>query len=172
MILRRSLLVGAAVALLAACETPAPPATDGPAFVARQIVVDTTQITGVVGREIVVSPTQIQSDLQTALRENLQRDGTPNVDVSVTIQKVELVSRGASVAFLQSNIKAILHVRDVASGTDVIPPTEMVGFSEQVRLGGVVGVLSAPTAEQDYRQTIRGFSAAVRDRIYGVPEAT
>ena len=167
---RRIFLLGALTATLAACEAePLVDQAQAATIVPGNIVVDTSAISGIEGRELVVAPAQINADLTGALKTALKRPGAPNADVYVTVKKVQLVSRGASVAFAQSNIQAVLQVRNRAGGADIIAPTEITGLSEQFRLGGVIGVVTAPTAEQDYQQTIRGFAASVGDRLFGAP---
>ena len=143
----RVFLAGAIFALLAACETePLVDSTVSSGIVPRNIVVDTSEIAGIEGRDLVVAPSQLSAAI--------------------------LIARGASVAFLQSNVQAILQVKDVASGADIIPPTAITGNSEQLRLGGAIGVITAPNADVDYQQTIRGFAAAVRMRIFGGEAST
>ena len=171
MLNRRFALLGLAALCVAACDAPDAASPEASNLIVRNITVDTSKITGVEGREIVVAPAQISKDLLSALRTSLAKAGTGNADIIVQVQQVELVSRGASVAFLQSNIKAILTVRDASTGQDIVPPTAITGFSEQFRLGGVVGVVTAPSAEQDYQQTLRGFANTVRDRVYGTDTA-
>ena len=122
-------------------------------------------MTSIKGRDLVVSPVKIQSDIAAVLQTALERPGEGNADVRVTVQKVQLVARGASVAFLQSNGQAILHVTDVANGADIIAPTAITGNSEELRLCCAIGIIIAPLAEEDYDQTIRGFAEAVSARL-------
>lgn len=172
---RRFLLLFGLLTFLSACAEPLLEADVAQQIVPRTISVDVSKIEGVSGRadEITVAPSKIQSDLTANLERTLARPGRPNADIALSVTKVRLVSPGQ--AFLlggTSYIEGILQVTDSRSGAVLLAPTEVFGISEQLRLGGIVGAVTTPAADKDYQQTIRGFSAAIQERLYGDPEGS
>lgn len=159
--------------MIAACAQPVlVDQTRAQTLVVGNIDVDMSQFAGVRGREFPVPPEQVAADITQALRAVLDRPGTPNADVKLVVQQVALASAGqAFVLGGQSQIAGTLTVTDRSTGQVVVPPTQVTGISEQVRLGGVVGALTTPAAEKDYRQTLRGFAASIHQQLYGVKPA-
>ncbi|WP_299146877.1 hypothetical protein [uncultured Tateyamaria sp.] len=159
--------------VVAACTQPVLQEGTPQTFVVRNVTVDSTSFTGVSGREISVPTAQVVADVQGALETALARPGEQTADVLVQLTSVKLTSPGSAAAFGgNSRITAVLSVRDVNTGEVLIPPTQITGFSEFTRVPGVIGAATSPSAGNDYRQTVDGFAASVRNQIYGPASGT
>ena len=174
MILRRRLLVsfGAALAL-AACAAEAPDLTsDVGSINVRAVSVDVSSLAQAVeGREISVSKAQLQRDLTAALTKSLAQASDPNgtpVQVAVQVSKVQLTSPlRAAVAAGPSFVEGFVSVMALGGDAVVMAPTALKGSSEAVRLPGTIGIVTSPSAEKDYRQTLDGFAETVKKALTG-----
>ena len=138
-------------------------------LVVGSIDIDTSQFAGLKGREFQLPPEQVAADIERELRAVLTRPGAANADIKLVVSNFRLVSPGQAFALGgQSAITGTLTVVDQATGAEIVPPTEVVGISEQLRLGGVIGAVTSPAADKDYRQTLRGFAASIHQQLYGV----
>ena len=138
-------------------------------LVIGQIDVDMSMFEGMKGREFTVPPEQIAADIAGELRAVLDRPGAPNASLDLRVSTLRLVSPGQAFALGgQSQIQGVLTVVDDATGDAIVPATAVVGISEQIRLGGVIGAVTSPAADKDYRQTLRGFAASIHQQLYGV----
>jgi hypothetical protein len=162
-----------ALSVLAACTQPVLQTGGSESLVVQNVTVDVSGLSGITGRNITVPPEQIGQDVKVALEKALSRTGTQNADLAISLTAVKLTSRGSAAAFGgNSRITAILTVTDTDTKAVLVPPTEVTGYSQVVRVPGVIGVATSPTAANDYRQTVDGFALSVRDQIYGPPAAT
>ncbi len=166
----RSLILMSLFFVLSACAQPVLVSeAQSRALVVGTIDIDMSRFQGVTGREFKLSPAQVEADVRKALRAVLARPGNANADIKLVLDRVRLVSPGQAFAVGgQSSITGTLSVVGRANNTAIVPPTEVSGISEQVRLGGVIGAVTSPTADKDYQQTLRGFAASVHKQLYGV----
>jgi len=166
----RSILMMSLFVVLSACAQPVLVSeAQSRTLVVGEIDIDMSQFQGVTGREFKLSPAQVEADVRQALRAVLARPGKANADLTLVLDRVRLVSPGQAFALGgQSVITGTLSVVARANNTAIVPPTEVSGISEQVRLGGVVGAVTSPSADKDYQQTLRGFAASVHKQLYGV----
>ncbi len=137
-------------------------------LVVRTITVDTSAITGVAGRKMAfdVPPAQINADLTQALQRKLRAIPQGNADVKVTVTEVRLMSRMQEMMLGgASYVKGTLTVTDAATGRQIVLPTKVFATSQRVRVGGPIGAAVAPSAENDYHQTIEGFAQNVLVRL-------
>ncbi|WP_299288642.1 hypothetical protein [uncultured Tateyamaria sp.] len=154
--------------MVAACTQPMLQDGTPQTFVVRDVTVDVASFTGVTGREIAVPPAQVAADVKAALEASLARPGPQTADLLIQLTSVQLTSRGSAAAFGgNSRMTAVLSVRDAATGDVLIAPTQITGFSEFVRVPGVIGAATSPSPESDYRQTVDGFAESVRNQLYG-----
>ncbi|MFW2544398.1 hypothetical protein ACN2XU_17315 [Primorskyibacter sp. 2E107] len=164
---RRTAILGLAALTLSACAAPLVDEAMQQQITVRTVAVDVSQYKGLKGRSLSISPDRLKADMQDALALQLQPMPSGNTDVSVVVTNVALVSPGQA-AFIGGNstIKATVSARG-ADGAVVLAPTEITTASEQLRLGGLVGAMMTPKAEDDYRFTVSGFAKAVRKRLLG-----
>ena len=137
-------------------------------LVVRNVSVDTSAITGVDGRKMAydVAPAQIKADLETALRARLRATPQGNGDVMVKITSVRLMSRMQEFMLGgASYVQGVITVTDAATGKQIVPPTKALSTSRRFRIGGPSGAAVAPTAAQDYQQTIESFAQSVLVRL-------
>ena len=143
--------------------------TRSQSLVVGSVDIDVSQFAGLKGREFKLPPEQVAADIERELRAVLTRSGAPNADLKLVVTDFRLVSPGQAFALGgQSSITGMLSVVDRATGAVIVPPTKVVGLSEQLRLGGVIGAVTSPAADKDYRQTLRGFAASIHQQLYGV----
>ncbi|WP_415921746.1 hypothetical protein [Tateyamaria sp. SN6-1] len=158
-------------AVLAACDAPqAPPSAEQRRVVANVVTVDMSTFVGIEGRQIDKSADQVAGDVSRALTNRLAATGAakPTADVDIQLSSVRLTSRGAAFAFGgPSRVIGVVTVRDVQDGTVVFGPRRVEAASSTLRLPGVVGVATSPSVEDDYRQSIAGFAAAVEQLLNG-----
>ena len=146
-------------------------------LIVRNVTVDTSAITGVAGRKMAydVAPDQINADLTQALRARLHATPQGNGDVTVKITSVRLMSRMQEMMLGgASYVQGVITVTDVASGRQIVPSTKALSTSRRFRLGGPIGAAMAPTAADDYQQTIESFAQSVLVRLsprHNVPVA-
>lgn len=137
-------------------------------LVVRNITVDTSAITGVAGRKMAfdVPPAQINADLTQALQRKLRATAQGNADVTVTVTELRLMSRMQEMMLGgASYVKGRLSVTDAATGRQIVAPTAVFATSQRFRVGGPIGAAVAPSAENDYHQTIEGFALNVLVRL-------
>ena len=156
---------------LGACMGAAPQSQSrvSPADIVANVVrVDTSSFSGIEGRDFDLSPAEIASDIGRALGRRMGGGGPSNANIDVRLKKVQLTSPVAAFAFGgPSAIEAEVTVTDASTGAILFGPESVRGTSEFLRLPGVIGVATSPTPEQDYRQTVQGFAAAVTQAIRG-----
>lgn len=171
--------------LAAACDAPAPtasvtpssapteasaPATEqvvAPAITANSVTVDVSRFPGIEGRELVRSSQAIAQDLTTALTRSLSGGAVAgNANVTLQLTSVRLTSPVSAAAFGgPSRIAGILTVTDAADGSVLFGPETVEGTSKTVRVPGAIGVVTSPSAANDYRQTVDGFAASVAELL-------
>ncbi|MES2435245.1 MAG: hypothetical protein V4586_15660 [Pseudomonadota bacterium] len=137
-------------------------------LIVRNVTVDTAAITGVAGRKMAfdVPPAQINADLTQALRRKLRAIPQGNADVVVVVTEVRLMSRMQEFMLGgASYVKGTLTVTDALTGRQIVAPTAVFATSQRVRVGGPIGAAVAPSAENDYHQTIEGFAQNVLVRL-------
>lgn len=173
---RRNLVGGAAAFLclsLAGCVQPLVQEDVQQALRVGSITVDASAIKPIGGgREITLTHSQIEADLKAALTAEMVRpgQGPGNADVLVRVDEIWLVSRGQSFAVGgTSAMTGTLSVRDSATGKIILAETRVGGVNRNLRLGGVLGVLTAPAPEKDYRDTLAGFARLTAERLLGKP---
>lgn len=169
---------------VAACDAPAPTAsapaasatetstttpeqTIAPAIIANSVKVDVSRFTGIEGRDLALSPEAVAQDVTAALSRALS-GGTAagNADVTLQLTSVRLTSPVSAAAFGgPSRISGILTVTDAEDGSVIFGPETVDGSSKTVRIPGAIGVVTSPSAENDYRQTVDGFAASVADLL-------
>ncbi|MDB5666679.1 hypothetical protein [Cypionkella sp.] len=137
-------------------------------LVVRNVTVDTSAITGVAGRKMDfdVSPAQIKADLTAALRNKLRATPQGHGDVTVKITSVRLMSRMQEMMLGgASYVQGTLMVADTVTGQQIVPPTKVFATSQRLRVGGPIGAAVAPTAKQDYHETLESFAMNVLVRL-------
>ena len=137
-------------------------------LVIRNVTVNTSAITGVAGRKMAfdVPPAQIDADLTQALQRKLRATAQGNADVTVTVTEVRLMSRMQEMMLGgASYVKGTLSVTDALTGRQIVAPTQVLATSQRFRVGGPIGAAVAPSAEDDYHQTIDGFAQNVLVRL-------
>lgn len=167
----RLLAASAVLATLSACVTPLVEETVQQSLVVRSIRVDASAIKPIAGgREITLTRQQIEADLKAALMAEMVKpgQGAGNADVVVKVEEIHLVSRGQSFALGgNSSMTGILKVTEAGTGKVILPETQVGGMNQNLRLGGVIGVLTAPSADKDYKDTIAGFARMNAERLLG-----
>ena len=174
MILRRQFLIGLGAALaLSACAAQGPSVgRDAGALNVRAVTLDVSELqSGVEGRNTTVTMAQVKRDLETALSASLAQSsdpaGTP-VRVTVEVSEVHLTSRvSAAVAGGASFVEGLVSVSELETDRQVLAPTTIKGSSETLRLPGVIGIVTSPSAENDYLETISGFTETVKNALFG-----
>jgi hypothetical protein len=151
---------------LGACVTPLVDEAMQQSLVVRSIKVDASGIKPIGGgRE-----TQIETDLKAALTAQMIKpgQGKGNADVLVTVTEIFLVSRGQSFALGgNSHMTGTLTVTEAGSGKVILAPTVVGGGNANLRLGGVLGALTAPMPDKDYADTLTGFAKQNTARLLG-----
>lgn len=157
---------------LAACDAPSGDAPrDLMPIAAHTVKVDVSEFAAIEGRVVTMSPDEVGQDIATALAEQLAEAPTDAVqaDIALALTSVRLTSRGAAFAFGgPSRIEGLLTVIEAKTGAVLFGPETVVGTSETVRLPGVIGVATSPSAANDYRQTVAGFAIAVQRVLNGL----
>lgn len=174
---RRALLVGAACTALAACAEQIAIVDDDlkNRLTITDVMIDTSALqlndAGYIrtGRETTLTPAQLAADLDAKITWALRAqrlNGATRAILTVAPRKVWLVSPGQAFALGgQSTIKG--RVSLVAeTGEVLLPPTEIAGISAQVRSGGLLGAVTTPRADEDYRQTVAGFADKAVSQLF------
>lgn len=168
-------LMALAVAGLTGCVTPFVEESVQQSLVVNTITVDASAIKPIGGgREITLTHGQIEKDLKAALTAQMVKpgQGKGNADVRVMVEEIYLVSRGQSFAIGGSSaMTGTLTVTETGTGKVILAPTKVGGASETLRLGGVLGAITAPSAEKDYADTIGGFAKQNAARLLGKPKS-
>ncbi len=167
----RGALCAFALLSLGACVTPLVDEAMQQSLVVRSIKVDASGIKPIGGgREITLTNTQIETDLKAALTAQMIKpgQGKGNADVLVTVTEIFLVSRGQSFALGgNSHMTGTLTVTEAGSGKVILAPTVVGGGNANLRLGGVLGALTAPMPDKDYADTLTGFAKQNTARLLG-----
>ncbi|WP_299968712.1 hypothetical protein [uncultured Roseobacter sp.] len=173
MINRRSFLAIASVGFISACAEPLLDVSASQNLRVNEVTVDVSQLERVGGRQNAISTAQVQRDVQQAVSAQLQAAaaGSRPVNVQLSLTSVQLVSPGMSLLVGgTSRIAGILQVKDAESGAVVIEPTEVFGLAKgEYAPGGIIGALakSGRSPTDDYKNTVSGFAADVRKRLFG-----
>ena len=166
---RRGVMFGiAAVALTACTQTLMEPAV-AQGVTVRRISVLTDNVTHFSVRELAIDRQRFAADLTAAVRSAIgaRARGDGNAELIINVNRVWLKSPGES--FLlggPSFVDAEVTVRNVADGTVIAGPTTFSGISSQTRMGGIVGALSAPSAQDDYDHTLQGFATMINEALF------
>lgn len=171
----RVLAAIAVLSALSACVQPLVDETVQQSLTVRTITVDASAIKPIAGgREITLTRSQIEADLKAALTAEMVKpgQGAGNADVLVKVEEIWLVSRGQSFAMGgNSTMTGTLTVTEPATGRVILAETKVGGMNETLRMGGIIGVLTAPSADKDYQQTLLGFARLNAERLLGKREA-
>ena len=87
----------------------------------------------------------------------------------VTVDQVNLVSPGQSLLLGgTSTIKGTVSISNVATGSDILPVTNVSGLADgSYAPGGIIGALSTKSPENDYENTVASFASDVKSRLFG-----
>ena len=135
----------------------------------RRISVLTDNITHYSVRGLPISRARFADELRNHIQQELGERAQPagNAELIVVVKRVWLKSPGESL-FMggPSFIDAEVTVRRVSDGGIIAGPTKFSGVSQQQRLGGIFGAISAPSAQDDYQQTLRGFAIRINQALF------
>ncbi len=166
---RRRVLAGGAILALGACTQTLMEARVAQSVTIRRIVILTNSITQYSVREMAVTRARFAADLERHIRAELgnrvQPDG--NAELIVVVKRIWLKSPGQS--FLiggPSFIDADVTVRRIADGLIIAGPTSFSAVSHHRRWGGIIGAMGAPSAQDDYLQTLRGFAVRINEALF------
>jgi hypothetical protein len=127
--------------------------------------VDTSNVKNTSERQIVgISRDRLASDLSAALTTKLGAVSNPNglpANVNVTVEEVHLANIVERALVGTSYIVSSISVTDAATGEVIIEPTEVRGNSEQLRAGGMLGVVTTKSVENDYKLAVQGYADAL-----------
>lgn len=162
-------LVGIALTL-AACDEAATSVTStdtpGRAIVANVVAVDITDFIGIRGRALERAPLEVANDITVAVQDVFSGPGVANANIALRLKDVLLTSPGSAFAFGgPSSIVADVTVRDAQTGDVIFGPQEVRGTSATLRVPGLIGVATSPSATRDYDQTVAGFAAALQTQL-------
>ncbi|MCL6285498.1 hypothetical protein M3P21_18365 [Ruegeria sp. 2012CJ41-6] len=169
MMIRRAFLISA-LAALAACADPASKASQKPLpFEVREVTLDTTNLKVEHFADVEKferSPQQVKSDVTKALQTALEASPSGDVDVTVALTKLYLISAvEAAVPGLDSNVTGTIKAVNTNTGETVVEPFEFTAGAPDFHGAGLVGIVLAPGLDKDYTDTITGFAYAVRNRL-------
>jgi hypothetical protein len=167
--LRRGFLIGCAL-LLAGCAQPKLTGDASADLSIAQVTVTTASSEEAVsGRPNDVTKEKLEADLKALLTSKVVgRPGTLKADLVVDVREVNLIPRGVSALVpAQSTSKAVISVTEAKTGKVLVPPTEITALSARLRAGGIIGVATAPSVENDYIAVLNGLANAVEKRLYG-----
>ncbi|MEP3345194.1 MAG: hypothetical protein ABJN34_13000 [Litoreibacter sp.] len=173
MLRRRFLTALGATLALSACVAPTPDlGNDVGTLNVRAVAVDVSKMERVVeGRTTTVTKVQLKRDLEAALLASLSKYSDPNgtpVRVSVQVTKVQLTSpAAAAVAAGSSFIEGLVSLDDLSTDQQHMSPVAVKGSSAALRLPGVIGIVTSPSADKDYLDTVAGFSETVKNALLG-----
>ena len=170
MINRRVILAGLLTATVAACgqSVDVSPTVAAQARV-EKVVVNMASFQGVEGRQLSVSPDQVQADVTASVESLLKQSsasGTTPVTVTIYPIVVRLISPGQSlVAGGVSTLTAQIEM--VATNGEVLVPRQQVKTTGQDIAGaGLIGAATRGTAQADYDKTIRRFGESVNAQLF------
>ena len=127
--------------------------------------VDTSTTKNTSNRQIVgISRERLASDLTAALTTKLGAASNPNglpSNVNVTVKEVHLADIVERALVGTSYIVSTISVTDAATGEVIIAPTEVKADSEQLRAGGMLGVVTTKSVENDYKLAVQGYADAL-----------
>ncbi len=169
MIGRRSFLALAAAFGLSACANTALLTPEQSANLSiRDVSVDVSGFTGVTGRNITVSPAQLQQDLTVALRSQLGASQSGTSDLRVSVSSLSLVSPGQALLIGGiSTLQGVVEIKNIRTGEVILPATTVYGYADGgYAPGGVIGALAAGTPEEDYARTVASFASDLRIRLF------
>lgn len=107
----------------------------------------------------------LTSEVERQLGSRRRTDG--NADLIISVTRVLLKSPELSlIAGGKSFIDAKVLVRRVSDGSAIAGPTVFSGLPEETRMGGIVGVMTAPKALDDYNETIEGFAEMLYEALF------
>lgn len=164
---RALLLTGLSVAIGACTQTILEPDV-AQSVTIRRVVVLTSDLASYSVRELPISPDQLASDLQSHVEVELGNRRVPNgnADLIISVTRVLLKSPGLSfLAGGPSYINAQVEVRRVSDGAVISGPMTFSGNSGP-RMGGIFGAMSAPSAQDDYRMTLKGFAEMINAALF------
>ena len=174
---RRAFLVLVAGGLVAACS-------EQKAIVSRDVVSQIT-ITDVqvdmsniplnskgnvrTGRQIVLTKERLGRDIDTLTTRAIAArgfNGPVKAKLKIVPTSIMLVSPGQAWAVGgRSNIEGLISL-ETANGQQLLAPTTIQGFSENMRGVGIVGAITSPEADVDYHQTVHGFSQNALRKLF------
>lgn len=121
------------------------------------------------GREYALTEEEFNQQLDASLTRQIRARGlngpTPAI-LKVTPTKLSLISPGQS--FLvggRSLIEGIVTLEST-SGETLAGPLTVNGFTDELRAGGLLGAMTAPSAAEDYRRTLNGFANNVSRKLF------
>ncbi len=169
----RHIASGFAMAALAGCATPSIRTVgDTAALKIAAVSVDTSKMTfAVEGRKSDVSKEQLQADLEAAVSQSLAAKSDPAgipVKVEIVMSQLRLapplerVVAGTSSATGQVTVTEIGQPRRV-----IVPPTEVVGNTNNFRAVALIGLATTASVEKDYQGTLAGFADTIRKALFG-----
>jgi len=167
MLNRRIILSGVAALILSGCtesavETPADQSLN---VVAVNVTI--SNFTGVTGRELSVSPAQVQSDVKAALESQLidaNSSGSVPATVVVDLKSVQLVSVVQSVSIGgASKVNATVSVVD-AQGQALLAASDTIGLDRFVP-GGLIGVANSKKTDREYATALQKFAQSVKKHV-------
>ena len=169
MLARLIALFGIALTLSACDEGAGPPASTATpvrALVANVVSVDITDFTGIRGRVIERAPLEVANDITVAVQDVFSGPGAANANIALRLKDVLLPSPGSAFAFGgPSSIRADVTVTDAQTGAVIFGPEEVRGTSATLRVPGLIGVATSPSASRDYAQTVAGFAVALETAL-------
>tara|TARA_R110002126_G_C10222381_1_gene479169 strand:+ start:91 stop:621 length:531 start_codon:yes stop_codon:yes gene_type:complete len=173
MLKRRTFLALSAAVALAACAEPLVDAQVAGQLNVVSVSVDVSGIQGVKGRMIEIAPERVERDIRATLASQLRQGsvGSRDVKADLVVQRFRLVSPGESLMVGGTSIiSGLMTVTDAKTGEVIVPPTTVVGTAKNGwQPGGLLGAMTKAsiTPEDDYKQTVAGFAADVRKRLFG-----
>lgn len=135
----------------------------------RTITMDMSEFSGLSGRSLNLSNTQIGTDIGRALQSKLNPTPEGNSDLSVKMQSFRLVSPGQTILVGgASSVVGTIQITNLETRAITVPPTEV---SIQLSSGG--GLIDAALSRgptRDYQQHVDIFTSNIKSRLYG-PES-
>ena len=165
----RRVFCGMLALALAACTQTIMPTETAEGVSIRNVSVSTSELGQMSVRGLPISRQQFATDLTTAIEREISssRSSSGNANLYVSVTRVLLVSPEQS--FLvggRSFIDAKVRVSRVSDGTLIAGPVVFSGLSDDVRMGGIVGAVTAPDARSDYEATVTGFAEMIREAMF------
>ena len=166
---RRAVLLAGLATILTGCVQTVVAPDRAAGLSIRNVTVELDALGTYNVRGLPISRQQFAADLadsiDTALGPRRSRAGNTDLVVSVT----RVLIKGPEMSLIaggQSFIDARVTLRNASDGSVISGPKVFSGLSQKTRLGGVIGALSAPSAAQDYRDTVAGFCRMLNAAIF------